>query len=184
MPDLAYGAVIGTCSALVVVIWLSAIERENQKTVSISQGLLRVSPAYKRFTTALMLLFAIAVLYIFQLDELDRIESLVLYVFGITCTGFALQMFADTFFLGIRFDKIGIAGCDRFHRKNSIEWANIESVKFDATFNVFTVKGNQKKIRFSRFCVGIYPLLREFEARTPVAPAIFVSDFLKKNSRE
>lgn len=184
MPDFAYGAVIGTCSALVVVIWLSAIERGNKKTVPISEGRLRVSPAYKRFTIAMTVLVAVAVLYIVRLEELDRIEGLVVYVFGITSTAFALQMYVDSFFLEIKFDNIGLAGRDRLHRKSSIGWVNIESVKLNTTFNVFTVKGNQRSIRFSRFCEGMYPLLRELEARAPAAPATFVSEFLEKNLKD
>ncbi|MFT4730678.1 MAG: hypothetical protein ACI9UN_005208 [Granulosicoccus sp.] len=184
MSDIVYGAIIGTCSVLAVLLWLRRIEQKIQTIAPINEGSIRVSTAYRCFVLLLIALVAISAQYLLQLDGQDDFEHTVLYIFVAISIVFVLQMFIDAFLLTTSFDDKGLIGKDVLQRETLIGWADIETVNLDTTFNVFIVNGKNKKIRFSKFCEEIYSLLQKLETHSPAqASTEAVTIFLEKNSK-
>lgn len=182
MIEIAYGAFVGTFTVLAAIFWLARIDNEIKKQAPSGDGVLSTSPAYKRFVIAVTTLAIVALSYIFRI-ELDTTELLVLYSFALLAICFILQLVADSF-LRVSLDDEGLHGLNRLHQKTTIKWNDIVAIEFSTTFNVFIVKGGNKSIRFSRYCLGLYHMLGKITEHSPEAPSEFVSNFIEKNHRE
>jgi hypothetical protein len=181
MPDIVYGAIIGTCSVLAALLWLHKIDQNIQTVAPINEGSIQVSNAYKCFVLVIIALVIISAQYLLRLEGQDDFDNAILYLFVAISIVFALQMFIDSFLLTTSFDDNGLIGRDFLRRETLMAWSDIESVNLDTTFNVFIVKGKNKKIRFSKFCKEIYSLLQKLEARSSAkASTEVVKIFLEK----
>jgi len=183
MNDFAYGALIGTTSVLVAMFWLSRIDRSLREASTLSEGRLAVAPAYKRFVIAFVTLASISVIAIIERTSTNTTENIIFYAFAVAAVFLVCRMVVDAFFLEARINSTGISGISRFGREHKILWSDVTSVKLDSTFNVFVIKSDKHKVRLSKYCIGIYPLLNELKNKAPSSSTLIVSNYLDHHSQ-